>query len=140
MRLAICSAALAGFALAALAAEPAADVATSYAVRASAEPATLRPGAGGTLRLAIEPTGTVHVDPKAPIKVTLSATPGLTLARTQLGRAEAVAAGAGVTFQAPFTAAAPGHQELKARLDFFVCTEQWCVKQVRDVTVAVDVK
>lgn len=140
MRLAILFAAVAGLALAARAADPAADVARSYAVRASAEPASLRVGAAGTLRLSVEPSGAVHVDPKAPIKVTLAATPGLTLPRAQLGRPDAVAAGAGVSFLAPFTAAAAGPQEVKAKLDFFVCTDQWCVKQVRDVTVAVDVK
>jgi hypothetical protein len=140
MRLAILSAAVAGLALAAGAADPAADVASTYAVRASAEPASLRVGAAGTLRLSVEPSGAVHVDPKAPIKVTLAATPGLTLPRAQLGRPDAVAAGAGVSFLAPFTAAAAGPQEVKVRLDFFVCTDQWCVKQVRDLAVAVDVK
>ena len=72
--------------------------------------------------------------------MTLSATPGLTLQKTQLGRAEAVQAGQGVSFAVPFTAGAAGTQEVKARLDFFLCTDQWCVKQVRDVTVTVDVK
>jgi hypothetical protein len=142
MRLALLAAA-AGLALAAPeagAADPAAEVASTYAVRASAEPASLRVGAAGTLRLSVEPVGAVHVDPKAPIKVTLAATPGLTLPRAQLGRPDAVAAGAGVSFLAPFTAAAAGPQEVKVKLDFFVCTDQWCVKQVRDLTVAIDVK
>ena len=125
---------------AAAAADPAAEVASSYSVKASAEPASLKAGAAGSIRLAIEPTGAVHVDPKAPLKVTLSATPGLTLQKTQLGRAEAVQAGQGLTFAAAFTASAAGKQEVKARLDFFLCTDQWCVKQLRDVTVLVDVK
>ena len=34
----------------------------------------------------------------------------------------------------------PGKQEAKAKLDFFICSDQWCVKQTRDVTVAVNVK
>jgi hypothetical protein len=140
MRLAIFAAALAGFALAATAADPAADAARSYAVRAAADPASLQVGASGTVRLSIVPTGAVHVDPKAPIQVTLSATPGLTLSKVKLGRPDAVPFGPGVSFQVPFTAAAAGPQEVKATLDFFVCTDQWCVKQVRDVAVAVDVK
>ncbi len=133
--------ALAGLAPSAVAAaDPAADVAKSYTVRAAAEPATLRSGGAGTITLAIAPTGAVHVDPKAPIKISLQASPGLALAKAQLGRAEAVPAGAGVTFAAPFTATAAGKQEVKAKLDFFLCTDQWCVKQVRELTVAVDVK
>ncbi len=142
MRHLVLAAALTGVALAApaRAAEPAADAAKTYSLQATAEPAALKAGAVGTLRLAIAPTGSVHVDPKAPLKVSLSATPGLTLPRAQLGRPDAVQAGTGVKFELPFTAAAAGKQELKAKLDFFVCTDQWCVKQVRDVTVAVDVK
>jgi len=140
MRHAVLSIALAGLALSAGAAEPAADAAKTYAVQASAEPASLKAGAVGSLRLAIAPTGTVHVDPKAPLKVTLTATPGLALPRSRLGRPDAVQAGAGVKFEIPFTATAAGRQEVQAKLDFFVCTDQWCVKQVRDVTVAVDVK
>ena len=140
MRHAIVSAALAGLAFAATAAEPAADAARSYVVQASAEPAALKAGSVGTLRLVIAPTGAVHVDPKAPLKVTLSTTPGLTLPRAQLGRPDAVQAGTGVKFEIPFTATAVGRQEVKAKLDFFVCTDHWCVKQLRDVTVPVDVK
>jgi hypothetical protein len=140
MRLAIVTAVLAGSALAAAAADPAADAATRYAIRASAEPASLKAGGAGTLRLAIEPTGEVHVDPKAPIQVTLAASGGLALQKARLGRPDAVATGSGVTFQVPFSATAAGAQQLKAKLDFFICTEQWCVKQVRDLTVAVDVK
>jgi hypothetical protein len=126
--------------LATAAADPSADAASSYAVRASAEPASLKAGASGMLRLVIEPVGAVHVDPKAPLKVTLTATPGLKLGKAQLGRSDAVQAGQGVSFAAPFTAAAAGQQEVKAKLDFFVCTDQWCVKQARDVSVAVDVR
>jgi hypothetical protein len=133
-------AALAGLGPAASAADPSADVARSYVVKASADPAVLKSGATGTVRLAVEPTGAVHVDPKAPLKVTLVATPGLSLQKTQLGRAEAAPAGQGVAFTVPFTAGATGKQEVKARLDFFLCTDQWCVKQVRDVAVTVDVK
>jgi hypothetical protein len=139
MRLAL-AAALAGAAFAALAADPAADVAGTYTVRASAEPAALKAGASGKLRLAIEPIGAVHVDPKAPLKVTLSPSPGLTVGKAQLGRADATAAGQGVVFETPFAAAAAGPQEVKVKLDFFVCTDQWCVKQVRQLAVAVDVK
>jgi hypothetical protein len=138
--LAAVTAALVGLALPVAAADPSAEAASSYAVRASVEPATLKAGASGTLRLTIEPVGAVHVDPRAPLKVTLSATPGLKLGKAQLGRADAVTAGQGVSFAAPLTAAAAGTQEVKAKLDFFLCTDQWCVKQARELSVAVDVR
>jgi hypothetical protein len=141
MRLAALAAALAGLALTstAVAADPAADVASRYAVRAVAEPAALRVGASGALRLAIEPIGEVHVDPKAPLKITLTATPGLVLSKERLGRPDATPAGGGLAFKVPFTAGAAGKQEVKVKLDFFLCTDQWCVKQVRELTAAVDV-
>ena len=139
MRLVI-AAALAGFACSVLAADPSAEVAKSYTVRATAEPPSLRAGASGSIRFVIEPTGAVHVDPKAPLKVTLTATPGLVLKKSQLGRPDAVPAGQGLSFEAPFTASGAGRQEVKARLDFFLCTDQWCVKQVCELAVAVDVK
>jgi hypothetical protein len=131
---------LVGLAPAALAVDPSAEVATSYTVKGAAEPASLKAGAAGKVSFTIAPTGDVHVDPKAPLKVTLEASPGLALQKQQLGRADATPAGAGVTLAAPFTATAAGKQEIKAKLDFFLCTDQWCVKQLRDVTVVVDVK
>ncbi len=133
-------AALVGAAPTALAADPAAEVAKSYTVKAAAEPASLKVGAAGKITFTIAPTGEVHVDPKAPLKVTLEASPGLKLQKAQLGRTDSVQAGQGLTFAAPFTATAAGKQEVKAKLDFFLCTDQWCVKQLRDVTVLVDVK
>lgn len=132
--------ALVGVAPAALAADPAAEVAKSYTVKAAAEPASLKVGAAGKVTFTIAPTGEVHVDPKAPLKVTLEASPGLKLLKAQLGRTDSVQAGQGLTFAAPFTATAAGKQEVKAKLDFFLCTDQWCVKQLRDLTVLVDVK
>jgi hypothetical protein len=131
---------VAGFAPAAFAADPGAEVARSYTVKAAAEPASLKAGAAGKVSFTIAPTGEVHVDPKAPLKVTLEASPGLKLQKAQLGRADSVQAGQGVTFAASFTATAAGKQEVKAKLDFFLCTDQWCVKQLRDVTVVVDVQ
>jgi 4-hydroxy 2-oxovalerate aldolase len=37
-------------------------------------------------------------------------------------------------------AQAAGKQEARAKLDFFICSDQWCVKQVKDVTIPVDVR
>jgi len=40
----------------------------------------------------------------------------------------------------PFTATAAGPQQATVTFDFFVCSDQWCVKQVREVKVSVDVR
>jgi len=139
MRLAA-AAAVALFALAARAADPGAEAARSYTIEATG-PATLKVGATGTLVLAIKPVAKTHVHPQAPLKIALSATPGLALSKTALGRKDMPDPKAEAPrFEVPFTAAAAGKQEATAKVDFFICSDQWCVKQVRDVVVAVDVK
>jgi hypothetical protein len=139
MRLAA-AAAVALFALPARAVDPGAEAARSYAIEATG-PATLEVGAAGTLVLAIKPVAKTHVHPQAPLKIALSATPGLTLSKSALGRKDMPDPKAEAPrFEVPFTATAAGKQEARAKVDFFICSDQWCVKQVRDVVVAIDVK
>jgi hypothetical protein len=133
----LCAAAPAG----ARAAEPGVDAAQSYRVVTEGSTRELRPGGQGKVVLFIEPLAKVHVHPQAPLKIALEATPGLKLGKTSLGHADAVDPKAEAPrFEVPFVAEAKGKQEAKARLDFFICSDQWCVKQVKDVVVAVDVK
>lgn len=140
MRLAVALIALLP-ALAARAADPAAEAARSYTLEASAAPAALKAGQQGTLHLAITPVGKTHVHPQAPLKVTLTASAGLTLGKASLGRADLADPKAEAPrFDVPFTAAAAGPQQARAKVDFFICSDAWCVKQVREVTIPVDVK
>jgi hypothetical protein len=122
-------------------ADPAADAASSY--RIETEGTTQQVGAGkpGMLVLSIVPIAKVHVDPRAPLKIALEATPGLNLSKTSLGKADPVDPKAdGRRFEVPFVAEKPGKHEAKAKLDFFVCSDKWCVKQTRDVTVAIEAR
>lgn len=122
-------------------ADPGAEAARSYKLDVAAMPASLAVGGAGTLEIAITPSKETHVHPQAPLKVTLAATPGLSLAKAALGRADlADPKAAAPRFSVPFKAAAAGAQELTAKVDFFICSDQWCVKQVREVKVAVAVK
>lgn len=119
----------------------AAAAAKSYRIDTAGTTQQLKAGETGTLVLSIVPLEKVHVHPQAPLKITLEATPGLRLEKTTLGKADPVDPGAeGRRFEVPFAAAAAGKQEARAKLDFFICSDQWCVKQVKDVTVAVDVR
>jgi hypothetical protein len=128
-------------AAAALAADPSAEAGRSYQIEFAARPAALKAGEAGTLVLTIATKAGAHVDPRAPLKVTLAATPGLKLSKAQLGRADQADAKAEAPrFEVPFTATGAGAQEASATLDFFVCTDQWCVKQVRDVKLSLAVK
>lgn len=141
MRSAILPIFLALAALPARAAEPATDAARSYRIETEGTTRQLSAGAAGKLVLAIVPAKGTHVHPAAPLKIALRGSPGLSLSREQLGHADAVDPKAeGPRFEVSFTATAPGAQEARAKLDFFICSETWCVKQSREVSVSVDVK
>ena len=135
--------ALASLALAPLAraADPAADAAKSYRIETTGTTQQLKAGEKGTFVISIVPLEKVHVHPQAPLKIALEATPGLKLEKTTLGKADPVDPKAdGRRFEVPFVAEAAGKQEARAKVDFFICSDQWCVKQVKDVTAAVDVR
>jgi hypothetical protein len=117
------------------------DPAKGYTIETGASTRALRAGDGGKLVLEIRARGGWHVDPRTPLKIDLAAPAGLQLEKTRLGKKDAVDAKAeSPRFEAPFTAKAKGTHEVKAKLDFFVCSSEACVKQVRDVTVPVVVQ
>ena len=123
------------------AADPSAEAARSYRLDTAGSTRQLAVGGKGTLVLSIVPVGKVHVHPQAPLKIALEATPGLELEKTALGKADPVDPKAdGRRFEVPFAALAAGKQQARADLDFFICSDTWCVKQVRQVTFPVDVR
>ncbi len=125
----------------AVAADAGAEAARSYRVETTGTTQSLKAGEKGTFVLSIVPVGKVHVHPQAPLKIALESTPGLKLEKTSLGKADPVDPKAeGRRFEVPFVAQAAGKQEARAKLDFFICSDQWCVKQLRDVSAAVEVK
>lgn len=135
------AAALLAAAPAVLAADASADAAKSYRVETAGSTEKVRVGQQGLLVLSIVPVEKIHVDPRAPLKITLEASPGLKLSKSSLGKADPVDPKAeGRRFEVPFVAEKAGKHEARAKLDFFVCSDQWCVKQVRDVTVVVEAK
>jgi hypothetical protein len=123
------------------AADPAAEAAKSYRLDTAGTTVALGAGQKGTLVLSIVPLAKVHVHPQAPLKIALEATPGLKLEKTALGKADPVDPKAeGRRFEVAFVARAAGKQEARAKLDFFICSDEWCVKQVKEVAVAIDVR
>ena len=123
------------------AADPAADAANGYAIDTAGSTQKLAPGARGKLVFTIHPRGSWHVDPRTPLRIDLSAPEGLKLDKERLGKKDAVTPKAEAPrFEAPFTAVSAGTHEAKAKLDFFVCSADACVKQVREVSVPVTVR
>ena len=121
--------------------DPAAEAADSYRIETAGTTASLAAGQKGTFVISIVPLKKVHVHPQAPLKIALEATPGLKLEKTSLGKADPVDPKAeGRRFEMPFVAQAAGKQEARAKVDFFICSDQWCVKQVKEVTASVLVK
>ena len=122
-------------------AEPGDEASKSYRIETAGTTEQVSVGKAGVLVLSIVPVGKIHVDPRAPLKIALEGTPGLKLSKTALGKADPVdPAAAGRRFEVPFVAEKAGKHEARAKLDFFVCSDQWCVKQVRDVTVAIQAR
>jgi hypothetical protein len=121
--------------------DAAAEAADSYRIDTAGTTSSLKAGEKGTFVISIVPLKKVHVHPQAPLKIGLESTPGLKLEKTSLGKADPVDPKAeGRRFEVPFLAQAPGKQEARAKVDFFICSDQWCVKQVKDVSAAVLVK
>jgi hypothetical protein len=137
---------LAALAVAALAgparaAEPGADAANGYAIETDGSTTALARGERGKLVYVLRGKNGWHVDPRTPLKIELSAPEGLRLEKTRLTKADAIPPKSeSPRFEAPFSAVAPGRHEATARLDFFVCSADACVKQVRTVTIPVAVK
>jgi hypothetical protein len=137
---ALALAALSALAASVARADPAAEAAQSYRIETAGTTTELPAGGAGTFVLAIVPAEKIHVHPQAPLRVVVEAR-GLELAKRTLGRGDAVDPKAeGPRFEVPFVAPAAGGHELTARLQFFVCSDRWCVKQARDVRVAVTAK
>ena len=130
-----------GLAPSARADDAGAEAARSYRIETAGSTQQVKPGGAGVLVLSIVPLNGTHVHPQAPLKIALEASPGLALSKTRLGHKDATRPGAeGPRFEVPFTAAKAGREEARAKVDFFICSDRWCVKQVQDVTLAVEVK
>ena len=125
---------------AARASTPGEEAARSYRLDTAGSTTTLARGAAGKLVLAIVPGPGIHVHPQAPLKIALEGK-GLAFAKPTLGHADAVDPKAeGPRFEVPFTAIEAGAGEARARAEFFVCSDRYCVKQVKDVVVGVTVR
>jgi hypothetical protein len=114
----------------------------SYQIITSESTPSLSRGRAGKLILTIAPTTAhVHVNAQAPLHIQLEASPGLKLTKERLGHSDAVKVGSPAPrFEVAFQGVSEGRQEARARLEFFVCSDSWCVRQLRLVTIPVEVR
>lgn len=114
--------------------------ARSYSIDTSGTTAALAVGGRGALAVALRFEPGVHAQNQAPLRATLTASPGIGLAREKLGWPNVVGPGSATPrLEAGFTALAPGPQTVKVRLEFFACSSSWCMKQDREVRLEIDV-
>jgi hypothetical protein len=141
-RIAIALAALALGAAAPVRAAGGADAASTYRVVTDGSTAALRRGEKGKVVVAIEPLEKgVHVNREFPLKYRISASAGLSLAKTELARSDAVDPGAETPrFEIPVSATAAGAQQVTVQMRFAICSDAWCVPQQKTITVAIDVR
>jgi hypothetical protein len=121
------------------------EAAASYRIRAAVDPATLPVGKTGSFALEIEMARPdVHVQAEFPLKVALTSTPGLALAQSGLGHANAVdPAAKGRRWTVGLTARGAGPQGVTAEARFAICKESepaWCVTRNETVTASVEVR
>jgi hypothetical protein len=96
-------------------------------------------GQEGHFDIRLAATGNYHVNQDYPISIQVTGPDGVTLPRATLARPEAAEFSETVArFEVPFTATA-GHHELRALVDFAVCTPESCMPDTRTLAIALDV-
>ena len=99
----------------------------------------VKKGAAGKAHVEVVPREDAHVDPNAPLSLTVSAPAGVKVAKEKFARTDGKeTAKKGVEFDVPFTATASG--ELKGKLNFYICTAKLCERQSRELATAVEVE
>ncbi len=124
------------------AADPGAEAAAAYALDTSASTQNVQKGETGKLVVVIRPKSpSWHVHPQAPLKIRFEGPPSLRIEKGVLARRDAVdPTAAEPRFETTFVAIGSGPQEAKAVVDFFICSDAACVKQLRTVPITVSVR
>lgn len=114
--------------------------ARSYVIDTSGTTASIEVGGRGALVVVLRFEPGVHAQGQAPLRATLTASPGIELARERLGWPDVVEPrSAAPRLEVGYTAVAPGPQRVSVRLEFFACSSSWCVKQEREVGLEIAV-
>jgi len=123
------------------------DVTKLYQVTTDGSTTKVAAGQKGKLVLNIKLDKAAHVSDEAPLKIQLSGTGGAAPEKPTLAYADQVSKKAAgekyanpVVFEVPFTVdAKAGSPAVNAKMTFFVCTEQICSRQQKEVSLPVQV-
>lgn len=122
------------------------DPSTLYRLTTEGTTARVAPGGKGTFVLEVQSSKGAHVSDEAPLKLQLSGTGPVTPEKTQLGYSDSVRkASAAVKypdprFEVPLAVQGQGAGTVEAKLTFFVCTAQLCLRQQKTLSVPVQVE
>ncbi len=95
----------------------------------------------GRVVLQIEPRGKFHINQEYPVEISLTGGPETTFPKATLTRPDAAEFGDNkARFEVPFTAKTPGDHKLSCNVKFAVCTDENCVPDERDLSLALAVK
>ena len=121
-------------------AEDAQKAANAYRIDVPAQ-LKLKAGEKASVRIEVVPNAGDHVSPEAPVSLTAVAPGQLELPKAKLAREDARPTPAqGVEFSLPVAGKDKGQGELKAQLSFYICVQNLCARQKRDLTVPVIVE
>lgn len=110
----------------------------SFELRADAA-GPFQAGQEGHFGIRLQARGNYHVNQDYPVSIQITAPSGVTLPHATLGRPEAAEfSEAAFRYDVPFTAPS-GHHELRALVDFAVCTPETCMPDNRTVAITLDV-
>ena len=112
----------------------------SFSLRmAEAGPYTVGELARFVVRL--EPRGEFHINQEYPIEISVSGDVDTSFPKATLARSDAAEFGEKkARFDVPFTAKVGGNHKISANVKFAVCTDENCVPDERNLTLAVAVK
>jgi hypothetical protein len=114
------------------------DPASLYELSTAGTSTRLKAGGKGTLVLEIKPRGEAHVSEESPLSVELAGKnvkPG----KDKLSRSDA-ASPRSPRFEVPLTAEQTGAGSVEVKATFFICTENLCARQKKQLSVPVTVE
>ena len=136
-------AAVSALLLASLALAAEVDPTTLYRLTTEGTTARVAAGKKGTLVLEIQSLKGAHVSDEAPLRIQLSGTGPVTPEKTQLAYADSVRKASPTVkypdprFEVPLAVQGKGAGTVEAKLTFFVCTAEACLRQQKTLSVPV---
>ena len=114
------------------------DPASLYEVSTAGTSARVKAGGKGTLVLEIKARGDAHVSEESPLSVELAGK-NVRLAKEKLSRADTSVPRA-PRFEVPLIGEQAGAGSVDVKATFFICTENLCARQKKQLSVPVTVE